>query len=465
MTQGTQLHAQDVPGGKPSLLVSFLTYTVFVGLFVAAILTVLHYARGLPAAAGAIPAGVGAAALSAATLRILLVQIVVTLLAAYGLGIVARRLGQPSVIGELAGGIVLGPTILGHLWPGAYHSIFPADSLGALKLLAEVGVVFFMFSVGLEVDLDALRKTSHRAVIVSHASIAIPFLFGVLSALALHQTFAPAGTSFVAFALFTGIAMSITAFPVLARILTERQMSSSPLGTMALTCAAVDDITAWGLLSLVVAIVRGHSRADVVLIVVLTTLFAAVMLRVVRPLLARTKVGDATLILLMFASACITEAIGIHAVFGAFLAGVVAPLTGEGRSRFVDRLSIVTPALLPLFFAYVGVRTELTLIHDVASVVACVAIVLVATAGKLGGSAMAARVTGVPWRDALALGVLMNTRGLMELIAVNIAYDLGILTKSMFAILVVMALVATIATGPLLDLLKATPSMNERVTP
>jgi Kef-type K+ transport system membrane component KefB len=220
----------------------------------------------------------------------------------------------------------------------------------------------------------------------------------------------------------------------------------------ALTCAAVDDITAWGLLSLVVAIVRGHSRADVVMMVVLTIVFAATMLRVVRPLLARTRVGDATLILLMFASAAITEAIGIHAVFGAFLAGVVVPVTPDARRRYAERLSIVTPALLPLFFVYVGVRTELTLIRSVSTAVACVAVLFVATAGKLGGSAVAGRITGMPWRDALALGALMNTRGLMELIAVNIAYDLGILTPSMFAILVVMALVATMATGPLLTL-------------
>jgi Kef-type K+ transport system membrane component KefB len=429
-----------------------LAYVIFIAIFVGAIAAVLHYGQGF-VAVGTSPPGAGKSALGAATLRILLVQIVVTLLAAHLLGRVARRLGQPSVIGELAGGIVLGPTILGHLWPAAFHTIFPPDSLGALKLLAEIGVVFFMFAVGLEVDLDMLRGRTHQAVIISHASIAIPFLLGVVSALALHRSFAPAGTPFLAFALFTGIAMAITAFPVLARILTERGMASTPLGGMALTCAAVDDITAWALLSLVVAIVRGHSGTDVVMMAVLTTLFAAVMVWGVRPLLARRGAGDATLILLMFASAAITEAIGIHAVFGAFLAGVIVPLVPEARRGLVGRLSIVTPALLPLFFAYVGVRTELTLIHDSASALACLAVVLVASAGKLGGSALAARLTGVAWRDALQLGVLMNTRGLMELIAVNIAYDLGILTPSMFAILVVMALVATIATGPLLGLL------------
>jgi Kef-type K+ transport system membrane component KefB len=435
----------------PVSLRSVLAYLAFLCIFVAAIFAVLQSGRGLTAE-GVAPHNGAGSVVSAATLRVLLAQIVVTLIAAYGLGFVARWIGQPSVIGELAGGIVLGPTILGHLWPAAYQAIFPADSLGALKLLADVGVIFFMFAVGLEVDLDALRGATHRAVVISHASIAIPFLLGVVSALALHRIFAPAGTPFVAFALFIGIAMAITAFPVLARILTERGMAATPLGTTALTCAAVDDITAWGLLSLVVAIVRGRSRADVVMMVMLTIVFAAAMLRVVRPLLARVRAGDATLILLMFASAAITEAIGIHAVFGAFLAGVIVPAAPETRRRYAERLSIVTPALLPLFFVYVGVRTELTLISSVSTAIACVAILLVATAGKLGGSALAGRITGMAWRDALALGALMNTRGLMELIAVNIAYDLGILTPSMFAILVVMALVATIATGPLLTL-------------
>ena len=385
----------------------------------------------------------------------LLVQVVLTLIAAYGLGAVARRVGQPAVVGEIVGGIALGPTILGHLWPAAYHAIFPPASLGALKLLADVGVVFFMFAVGLEVDLHALRGATHRAVVISHASIVVPFLIGIGAAVPLYRSYAPAGTSFVAFALFIGIAMSITAFPVLARILIERGMASTPLGTMALTCAAVDDITAWALLAFVVAIVRGRSRADVVTMVLLTIAFTAIMLRVVRPLLARMRIGELTLVVLMFASAAFTEAIGMHAVFGAFLAGVILPLDPEARRRCADRLAIITPALLPLFFAYVGVRTELTLIRSVGAAIACLAIIVLATVGKLGGSAAAARITGMRWRDALALGALMNTRGLMQLVAVTIAYDLGILTPSMFAILVLMAIVTTMTTGPLLTLWKS----------
>jgi len=385
-------------------------------------------------------------------LGILLLQIVATLLAAHAVSFVARRLGQPGVIGEMAGGIILGPTILGHFWPGTFHALFPAGSLGALKLLADVGVILFMFRVGLELDLDALRHSGRRAVTISFTSIAIPFLLGVALSLALYRSYATAGTSFLAFALFTGAAMSITAFPVLARILTERGMTATPLGRMALTCAAVDDITAWSLLAAVVAVVKGGGRGDVLMILILTAVYAVVMVRAVRPLLARTGVSDAGLIVVLFASAAATEAIGIHAVFGAFLAGVIVPLTPELRRQWVERFAIVVPALLPLFFAYIGVRTEITLLHDASSILACLAVIAVATLGKLGGSALAARWTGTPWRDALALGALMNTRGLMELVALNIGYDLGILTPAIFAILVVMALVTTIATGPLLKL-------------
>jgi Kef-type K+ transport system membrane component KefB len=440
---------------------SFLIYLLFIAVLLGGVVVVLHLGRALPPAAGMAPPGPGAGAISVATLRILLLQIVATLLAARAMSLVAQRLGQPAVIGEIAGGILLGPTILGHLWPVAFQSIFPAGSLGALKLLAEVGVVLFMFRVGLDVDLGTLRTATHRAVAISHASIAIPFLLGTLASLALYTSFAPRGTSFLAFALFTGIAMSITAFPVLARILTDRKMAATPLGIMALTCAAVDDITAWSLLAAVVALVNGRSPSDVLLMVGLTAGFAFVMLRVVRPLLARLlarfRLGETGLFILLFASAAITEAIGVHAVFGAFLAGVIVPLEPEERRACIERLGFVTPALLPLFFAYIGVRTELTFLVDGRSLLVCLAVIAVATLGKLGGSAAAARVTGTPWREALALGALMNTRGLMELIALNIGYDLGILTPAMFALLVVMALVTTAATGPLLTRFMASP--------
>jgi Kef-type K+ transport system membrane component KefB len=435
---------------------SVLLYALILAAFVAAIVLVLHYGAGLPPAGGTAQPGSGTAAINVATLRVLLLQIVATLVAAYAMSWVARWFGQPAVVGEIAGGIVLGPTMVGYFWPATFHALFPAGSLGALKLLAEVGIILFMFRVGLDVDLGVLRHSTRRAVLISHFSIAVPFLLGVLISVALYRSFAPAGTSFVAFALFTGIAMAITAFPVLARILTDRGMATTPLGSMALTCAAVDDITAWSLLAMVVAVVKGQSRADAAMIIVWSVLFAVAMVRLVRPLLLRVGVTDVRLVILMFGAAALTEAIGIHAVFGSFLAGVIVPLTPERRREYVERFSIVTPALLPLFFAYIGVRTQITLLHDTTSLGACIAVILVATLGKLGGSAIGARITGMPWRDALAIGALMNTRGLMELIALNIGYDLGILTPSIFAILVVMALVTTIGTGPLLRLFMGT---------
>jgi K+:H+ antiporter len=389
-------------------------------------------------------------------LRVLLLQIVATLVVARALSVVARRLGQPGVIGEIAGGIVLGPTILGRLSPSAFHALFPLSSLAALKLLAEVGVALFMFRVGLDLDLKALREQTRRAIVISQASIAVPFILGVLAALALYGSFAPVGTPLTAFALFIGIAMAITAFPVLARILTERGISATPLGTLALTCAAIGDITAWSLLAAVVAMATAQSQSGVLMMIAFTVLFAAVMLGLGRKILTRFPIGEAGLAILLFASAAATEAIGIHAIFGAFLAGVIVPLTPEQRRETTGHLSFATHALLPLFFAYVGVRTELALLLDPRSFVVCLAIIAIATIGKVGGSAIAARVTGLAWRDAFSLGALMNTRGLMELIAVNVGYELGILTPSMFAILVVMALVTTIATGPMLSALRRT---------
>jgi len=429
---------------------SILLYLLLLTAFLAAILGVVRFGGDLPAAAGPQPTGISVGPIGVATLRVLLLQIVATLLAAFVMSTIARRLGQSGVVGEIAGGIVLGPTILGYFWPSTFQALFPPSSLGALKLLADVGVILFMFRVGLEVDLGVLRQSTRRAMVISHTSIAFPFFLGVVLSLALYRSFAPVGTSFVAFALFTGVAMAITAFPVLARILTERGMAATPLGQMALTCAAVDDITAWGLLAAVVAVVKGGGSGAVSMILVWSAIFAVVMVRVVRPILARTGVSDAGLVVLLFASAAATEAIGIHAVFGGFLAGVIVPLDPEQRRRWVERFSIVVPALLPLFFAYVGVRTQLTLLSDATGVLVCLGVVVVATLGKLGGSAFAARATGMAWREALTIGALMNTRGLMELVALNIGYDLGILTPAIFAILVVMALVTTMLTGPLL---------------
>jgi Kef-type K+ transport system membrane component KefB len=395
-------------------------------------------------------------------LAVLIVQLLVIILATQTLGNAARLVRQPAVVGEIAAGLLLGPSLLGHVWPAGSAILFPPASLDVLRLLSQVGVILFMFSVGLDLDVHHLRQRAPTAIAVSHFSIVVPFLLGVLAALALYRSYAPAGIPFHAFALFMGIALSITAFPVLARVLEERGLTRTPLGSTALACAAVDDVTAWSLLAVVVTMVTaGGVGSTLAWMVVAIGAFLAAMAWVVRPALsamigrgtaALTRWRMALTLVVLLASALATEAIGIHALFGAFLAGVVMPQSVELRTQLRERLeSLSSVFLLPIFFAFTGLRTEIGLLNDLSSWIVCIAIVLTAIAGKLVGSMLAARWTGSTWRDAFVLGTLMNTRGLMELIALNVGYDLGILSPRMFTMLVVMALVTTAMTGPLLD--------------
>jgi Kef-type K+ transport system membrane component KefB len=398
-------------------------------------------------------------------LSILLLQVIIIVAAARALGALCRKIGQPPVIGEMIAGILLGPSLLGMVAPAAQSFLFPADSMGALKMLSQIGVILFMFVVGIELDVKHLRAKADAAVLVSHASIVVPFFLGTGSALLLYRWLAPAGIPFSAFALFIGVAMSITAFPVLARILEDRRMSKSLLGSTAIACAAVDDVTAWCLLAVVIAIVKSTGLAGSLLTIGLTLLFIAVMLFVVRPLMSRISAkreenGEtgsagllATLFAFVFASALFTEMIGIHALFGAFLAGVCMPPDSGLRQFLRQRLETFSSVLLlPLFFAFTGLRTQVGLLDDARSWLACLGIVAVAIAGKLGGSMVAARWTGMSWGDSFSLGALMNTRGLVELIVLNLGYDLGILSPRIFTMLVLMALITTFMTGPLLQL-------------
>ena len=395
----------------------------------------------------------------------LILQLIVILLAARVFGGVARRLGQPPVIGEIAAGVLLGPSLLGWVMPDASAFLFPSASMPTLQLLSQIGVLLFMFVVGVELEPSYLRGKAQAAVAVSHFSIIIPFTLGVSLSLALYTRYAPPGVPFHAFALFCGIAMSITAFPVLARILEERHLTHTPLGTTAITCAAVDDVTAWSLLAFVVAITTAGGAVEMLLaMVALSVMFVLLMIFVGRPILQRVlnpdTVGDtfskermAIVLAVMLSSALVTEIIGIHALFGAFVAGAIMPAGGTFRTVLRDRLESVSSVfLLPLFFAYTGLRTQIGLLDNVVSWAICLGIIAVATAGKLGGTVIAARWTGLPWRDSVALGALMNTRGLMELVALNVGYDLGILTPEIFAMMVLMALVTTAMTGPLLSL-------------
>ena len=399
-------------------------------------------------------------------LSILLLQIIVIIIVAKIFGAVFRRIRQPPVMGEMVAGIVLGPSLLGWLSPQIASFLFPQASMTTLSVFSQVGVVLFMFIVGVELDLQHLKERASEAIMVSHASIVVPFLLGGTLALSLYSTLASPTASFTPFALFLGIAMSITAFPVLARILQDRGLTKSPLGTTALACASIDDVSAWCILAIVIAVVNSKGLGNVVLTIGLTFLFSVIMLVLVKPRIegwidSRVESQRNSRLLLAgivaFALACawFTEVIGIHALFGGFLAGVVMPSSPGVQSFLKERIEgFSSSALLPLFFVFTGLRTKINLLNDWNSWYVCLVIIAVAVLGKLGGSMLMARWTKMSWRDSYALGVLMNTRGLVELVVLNIGYDLGILSDRIFAMMVIMALATTFMTAPLLSVVK-----------
>lgn len=396
----------------------------------------------------------------------LLLAIVVIVVVARAVGWLFRRIHQPPVVGEIFAGILLGPSMLGAVWPAATEGLFPSTVLPFVDVLAQFGLIFFMFLVGLEFDPRLLRGRAHAAGLVSHASIVVPFLLGLALGLALYSRFGSGSGGFVPFALFLGVSMSVTAFPVLARILNDTGLRSTRLGAMALVCAAVDDLTAWCLLAIVVAVARADGVASALPTVGMALLFTVGMLLVVRPLVGRLmarrsahgELGPEVLALLfvgVLLSALATDRIGVHAIFGAFLFGAVLPQGSSLVAQVVDKLEDFTVLLLlPLFFALTGLRTEIGLIgSDVQLWAICLLVLVVALAGKLGGSTVAGRLAGLQRREAVALGVLMNSRGLVELVVLNVGLDLGIIPPTLFAMLVLMALVTTFMTTPVLTLI------------
>jgi Kef-type K+ transport system membrane component KefB len=406
----------------------------------------------------------------------LILQLFVVIAVSYVVGWIFTHFGQPAVVGEMMAGVLLGPSVFGLLAPGAFQFVFAASSLGALRLFSQIGVCLFMFTVGMEMDVAELRRKAHVAVVVSHASIIAPYFLGVLLALFLYGRLAQSGASFTGFALFMGISMSITAFPVLARILQDRGIFKTSLGSIATACAAVGDVTAWAVLAFVVAIARATSVGTAAFSFGLVLVFVALMLLVIKPKLPKwlgqpalerpdpSKAVLAVVFGVVLASALSTQLIGIHALFGAFLAGIVMPTTGGFRDKLVVRVENVSGVLLlPVFFAFTGLRTQIGLLNSAQDWLICLLIIAVATAGKLGGSALAARLTGMKWRESLQLGALMNTRGLMELIALNIGYDMGILSQRIFTMLVIMALVTTVMTAPLVTFFGKRRTMRSSV--
>jgi Kef-type K+ transport system membrane component KefB len=396
------------------------------------------------------------------SLPVLLLQIAVIIAFTQLLGTLFKKIGQPAVIGETVAGIMLGPSLLGLLFPHAFNFLFPAGSMDNLRFLSQIGLILFMFIVGMELDIGLIRRQAMDALIISHASILIPYTLGIGLSLFTYDQFAGEKASFLSFSLFMGIAMSITAFPVLARIIRDRELTGTRLGVLALTCAASDDVTAWCLLALLVAFVQLGSGMPGLYTVGLVLAYAFFMLVPVRLLLKRIlnaylrqRIGYNTLMAIIFTllvlSAYCTEVIGIHALFGAFLAGVIVPKQAELQHRITGRISDVTLVmLLPLFFVFTGLRTRAGLLNQSGLWISFGLILLVAILGKFGGSALAARLTGQRWRDSLAIGALMNTRGLMELVVLNIGYDMGVLNAEIFTMMVMMALLTTIMTSPVL---------------
>lgn len=454
-----------------------LFYFLLIGGSIGLVLLILKagnklYPNALPANASVKNPGLGwvefkttAAENLVHPLAILLLQIITIIIAAAALGYLFRKIRQPAVIGEIIAGIVLGPSVVGHYFPGFSQFLFPPASLPNLQFLSQIGLILFMFVVGMELDLKVLKTKANEAVVISHASIVIPFTLGIGLAYILYRDYAPEGVHFIAFALFIGIAMSITAFPVLARIVQERQLSKTKLGALVITCAAADDITAWCLLAAVIAIVKAGSFISALYTIGLAIAYVLLMIMVVRPFLNRlgNKYGEreklskpivGAFFITLLLSSYATELIGIHALFGAFMAGIIMPPAADFRTVLIDKVEdVAVVLLLPLFFVFTGLRTQIALLNDIELWKTCSMIILMAVGGKFIGSALSAKFVGQPWRDSLIIGALMNTRGLMELVVLNIGYDLGVLKPEVFAMMVIMALVTTFMTGPSLDLI------------
>ena len=409
-------------------------------------------------------------------LAILLLQIITIIIVARAFGYICKKIKQPTVIGEIAAGIFLGPSFIGLYYPEFSGFLFPVKSLGNLQFLSQIGLILFMFVIGMELDLKILKNKAQEAVVVSHASIIFPFALGIGLAFVIYEQFAPKEVNFLSFALFTGIALSITAFPVLARIVQERGLSKTKLGTMAITCAATDDITAWCILAAVIAIVKAGTFISSVYTILMAASYVLIMLKVVQPFLKKlgdvysykeglTKPVVAVFFITLLVSSYATEVIGIHALFGAFMAGVIMPANQNFRNIFIEKVEdVALVLLLPLFFVFTGLRTQIGLLNDPYLWQITALIIAAAVIGKFAGSSLAAKFVGQNWRDSLILGALMNTRGLMELVVLNIGYDLGVLTPEIFAMMVIMALVTTCMTGPALDLVnRFLPEKNSEI--
>jgi Kef-type K+ transport system membrane component KefB len=395
---------------------------------------------------------------SATTGRILL-DVAVILIAARAGGALFERLGQPWVIGEIAAGIALGPTLLGLLPGDPSSALFPADALAVLQLIGQLGLVLFMFAVGWDLDLRIVRHRERAAATVSIASILLPFALGLALAAHLHpghDMVAGAAVPFWPFALFIGASLSLTAFPVLARILQENGLATTPVGTLVITAAAVDDVIGWSVLAIALAVLASSGAWDYLRFLAEIALFVVVVVVVVRPLLHRalqrtSPAREALVLPVALAGAYATDAIGIHAVFGAFLVGAAMPRPDAAHAlmELRRRLSPVIAFLAPVYFVTSGMAVDIPGLRagDLADFVL---IISAACAGKFLGAFAGARVTGLGARDSSVIGVLMNTRGLIEIVLLTVGADVGLIDERLFTLLALMAIVTTLLTSPLL---------------
>ena len=398
-------------------------------------------------------------------IAILLLQIILILLVSRFFGYLFSKINQPTVIGEILAGIILGPSLLGKFFPEVFNFLFTENTMGNLYILSQIGLILFMFVIGMELNIDNIKHRTSQIIVISHSSIIIPFALGMLLAYFVYLDFAANITRFLPFALFIGISMSITAFPVLARIIQEKGLTKKHLGSISIASAAIDDVTAWCILAVVIAISSTGSIISSLYTILMAIAFIAIMLMIIRPFLQ--KVGQTHqnietlnkrivgfIFLILISSAFITQTIGIHALFGSFLAGVIMPTNINFRKLMIEKIEDVSVSLfLPLFFVFTGLRTEIGLLNTPYLWTVCLVFILIAIIGKFVGGALTAKLMGESWRDSLSLGILMNTRGLMELIVLNIGYEMNILPPTIFVMLVIMALVTTFMTTPILNLI------------
>jgi Kef-type K+ transport system membrane component KefB len=450
---------------KPAVI-----YLAFIGLLVTLVVFVMREGSNLPIAlpdvgTDKITTKPGAHADNGNQVAVFILQLITIIGAAKIVGWLFSKLRQPVVMGEIVAGIILGPSLLGWTLPDVSDYLFPAQSMPGILLLSQIGLIFFMFCVGLELDLSMVRKKAFSAIAISQASMIIPFSLGITCSYFLYESLAPPNVPFHAFALFTGISMSVTAFPVLARIIKEFNLSGTRTGNVAIAAAAVDDVTAWMVLALIISVLKGESAAGFFYIFGTSMIYVIIMLTLVKPFLQNKLSGwlknnssklstwGLIFIFVLF-NAFFTEKIGLHVSFGAVMAGLVFPHSNGLRTMITDKIeSFVLVLLLPLFFVYTGLHTKLPLLSDTSLWLPCIAIILIAVAGKFGGGAVTARITGESVKDSLTIGFLLNTRGLMELIVLNIGFELGIISQELFTIMVIMALFTTMMAGPGLRLL------------